>query len=100
MKNYARLFKGIFSDCEGMTERDINENVELVETLQELIAELGYLESMALEEFVVENKTLKDFADYIRNNADEIADLFMAKAYRCMRHPSRSRKLVKYLKKS
>lgn len=99
MKNYARIFNGIFVNAEETDNGQLNENAKFVETMQGLLESLYWLEQEGFENFIAENKTLKDFADYIRENADAIADSTMAMAYRKMRHPSRSKDLREFCKK-
>ncbi len=98
MKNYAGLVKKIFSNGRDFDEEKLNKNAEFVETMQEKLESLYYLEYVAMDQFLAENKKYSDFADYIRENAVDVADSIFASAFRKMRHPSRSREIYKYIK--
>lgn len=98
MKNYAEVAKRIFSNGRDFDEEKLNKNAEFVETMKEMLESLHYLEYVAMDQFIAENKKYSDFADYIRENAEDIADGILASAFRKMRHPSRSREIYKYIK--
>lgn len=101
-KNYANLIRLIFGEksvC--LDEKTINENKELSQKTEELLAECWSpfdMHYIAVNDFILEGKTKEDFAEYIKENADELAKHYTAKALRRLRHPKNSGQLKPYIK--
>lgn len=100
-KNYAYLAHLIFGEkSDFANENELNSNEQLANYIDETVEELFEpleLEYMSINEFVLEGKTKSDFADYIRENADDIAAKYMGKALIKMRHPSVSKEIRSYV---
>lgn len=100
-KNYAYLAHLLFGEKrEFANENELNSNERLANYIDETVEELFEpleLEYMSINEFVLEGKTTSDFAEYIRENADDLAARYMGKALKKMRHPSVSKEIRSYV---
>lgn len=105
-QDYANLIRSIFAEkSPSLDVEAINSDKELAQKIQDILCELlednnsfDYLQYKAISEFVLESKTQEDFADYIRENADEIAKVCMGKALRCLRCPDVANQIKPYIK--
>ena len=101
-KNYANFIRLIFGEKSiDLDEETINKNEELAQKTEELLAECWSPQDMhyiAVNDFILEGKTKEEFAEYIRENADKLANYYTAKALRKLRHPKNSGQLKPYIK--
>ena len=100
-KNYANLIRAIFGNKSPFLDEDaINSNTELPDIVFDILNDLwdfDELEYIALDSIIAENKSEKEFSEYIKNHSEDIANLYIGKALRKMRHPQYSKKLQQYL---
>lgn len=100
-KNYANLIRAIFGNKSPFLDEDaINSNTELPDIIFDILNDLwdfDELEYIALDSIIAENKSEKEFSEYIKNHSEDIANLYIGKALRKMRHPQYSKKLQQYL---
>ena len=100
-KNYANLIRAIFGNKSPFLDEDaINSNTELPDIIFDILNDLwdfDELEYIALDSIIAEKKSEKEFSDYIKNHSEDIANLYIGKALRKMRHPQYSKKLQQYL---
>ncbi len=101
-KNYANFIRVIFGEkSDRLDEESINLSQELAETVEQQLLELWSpfsLEYAAIDRFILNGKEANDFADYIRMNADHLADLYMSRALRQLRQPECADQLRPYIK--
>lgn len=106
-KSYATLMCAIYGtdalyrEDGTFRDKEIDSNEDLIDEVDEIMEEtfgIGSLEYCSLRDFLMERKNVDAFAQYLRDNADEIANRFTAKALRKMRHPRVCKRLAKYLK--
>ena len=104
-KDYAKFVckllgeKSIFIDYDAMNANE--ELGQVVEEMLEVLRENEYdpleLHYVAVNDFLMEEKSQDEFAEYIRNHAEDLAKNCMSKALRKLRHPEYSRKLHDFL---
>ena len=92
--------KSIFIDHDAM-----NANEKLGQVVEDMHEELRENEDDPLElhyvavtDFLMEGKSQDEFAEYIRNHAEDLAKNCMSKALRKLRHPKYSRQLHDFLR--
>ena len=105
-QDYANLIRWIFGEKDpNLDEQAINSDKELAKKVHDILCDLSdenegfsILHFKAIDEFILESKTQKDFADYIRENADEIAKICMGQAIRPFRHPEVTSQIKPHIK--
>ncbi|MBE6789425.1 MAG: hypothetical protein E7539_07195 [Ruminococcaceae bacterium] len=101
-KNYAALLRVIFGEKSMLVDDEaMNANPKLAEAVEdkmfELLEVLSPLQYISINDFLLEGKSREDFAQYIRDNADDIATQIQAKALRTMRHPKHSKAFREFM---
>lgn len=101
-KNYAELIRVIFGEKSILLdEESINKNEELASKVEELLEECWDpfdMQYIAINDFVLEGKSEEDFAQYIKENAEDLANRYTGKALRKLRHPKQSGRLKQHIK--
>lgn len=101
-KNYAKLASLIFGDPNVLSdEKELNNNREFADAVESLLEDSWDpfdMEYIAVNDFILQGKDREDFAEYIRNNAENMANQYTAKALRKLRHPKNSGQLRQYIK--
>lgn len=101
-KNYSRYLQTLFGI--SMTESEemaLNLNSELADIVNNQLIELWSpvsLEYISIDRYLLKNRSVEDFADYIRRNADTLADFYFSRALRQLRQPSQIKKLRPFVK--
>ena len=101
-KDYARLIRIIHGEKRIIPEEveAYNNNPELAEIVDEMLLESWGpcdLEYLAINDYILEGKDRNDFVSYIKENAEDIAKRFEARALRRLRHPKQSRRIRPFL---
>ncbi len=101
-KNYAELIRVIFGEKSIiLDEESINKNEELASKVEELLEDCWDpfdMQYIAINDFILEGKSREDFAEYIKENAEDLANRYTGKALRKLRHPKQSGQLKQYIK--
>ena len=105
-KDYAKLVCTIFGEKSILIDHDaMNADEELGQAVEEMLEELREnefdprdLHYTAIVDFLMEGKSQDEFAEYIRNHAEDLAKNCMSKALRKLRHPKYSRQLHDFLR--
>ena len=101
-RDYAAFLRAIFGEKSILLDDDaMNSNPALAaaveEKMFEIIDEVPALQYISINDFLLEGKSKEDFADYIREHADEIAANVQAKILRKLRHPKNSKAFREFL---
>ncbi len=101
-KNYAELIRVIFGEKSILLdEKSINNNEELASKVEELLDDCWDpfdMQYIAINDYILEGKSREDFAKYIKENAEDLANRYVGKALRKLRHPKQSGQLKQYIK--
>jgi len=99
--NYLQTLFGIELTEDEKTALDLNP--ELADVVNDQLFELWSplaLEYISIDHYLLRNRSVEDFADYIRMNADDLANLYFSRALHQLRQPSQIKKVRPYIKNS